>query len=113
MHELGICDAILKTVDGIAKEEELLCVRKVTLEVGMLSGVVPRFLEDCWQAVIDGTPYQDTELAIETINGLARCEDCGHEFSADLEKLYCPRCAGTRLTPLTGTDLTIKEIEAD
>ena len=113
MHELGICDAVLKTVDGIVKEEQLTCVHKVTLEVGMLSGVVPRFLTDCWQAVIDGTPYQDTELQIETINGLARCEDCGHEFSADLERLYYPRCAGRRLTPLSGTDLTIKEIEAD
>ena len=113
MHELGICDAILKTVDGIAKEEQLVCVHKVTLEVGMLSGVVPRFLTDCWQAVIDGTPYQDTALEIETINGLARCLDCGHEFSADLDRLYCPRCMGRRLTPLTGTDLTIREIEAD
>ena len=113
MHELGICDAILKTVDGIVKEEKIEKVHKVTLEVGMLSGVVPRFLTDCWQAVIDGTPYQDTELVIETINGLARCEDCGHEFSADLDRLYCPKCAGRRLTPLTGTDLTIREIEAD
>ena len=113
MHELGICDAILKTVDGIAKDEQLSAVYKVTLEVGMLSGVVPHFLTDCWQAVIDGTPYQNTALEIETINGLARCEDCGAEFSANLERLYCPKCAGTRLTPLTGTDLMIKEIEAD
>ncbi|MBQ9686131.1 MAG: hydrogenase maturation nickel metallochaperone HypA [Oscillospiraceae bacterium] len=113
MHELGICDAILKTVDGIAKEEQLEVVNKITLEVGMLSGVVPHFLTDCWQAVIDGTPYQHTALELELINGLARCEDCGHEFSADLEKMYCPKCAGRRLTPLTGTDLTIKEIEAE
>lgn len=113
MHELGICDAVLKTVDGIAREEKLSAVHKVTLEVGMLSGVVPRFLADCWEAVVDGTTYEKTELCIETVNGLARCEDCGHEFSADLEKLWCPRCAGKRLTPLTGTDLTIKEIEAD
>ena len=113
MHELGICDSILRTVDGIAKREELEEVRTVTLEVGMLSGVVPKFLEDCWQAVIDGTPYEDTELRIETINGIARCEDCGFEFSADLEKLYCPKCVSRRLTPLTGTDLTILEIEAD
>ena len=113
MHELGICDAILKTVDGIAKEEKLSCVHKVTLEVGMLSGAMPNFLADCWLAVIDGTPYEHTVLAIETINGLIRCEDCGHEFSADLERLYCPKCVSRRLTHLTGTDLTIKEIEAD
>ena len=113
MHELGICDAILKTVDGIAREEQLTVVHKITLELGMLSGVVPRFMTDCWQAVIDGTPYEHTELVIETINGLARCEDCGHEFSADLERLYCPKCMSRRLTPLTGTDLMIKEIEGD
>ena len=110
MHELGICDAILKTVDGIAKEEQLSSVHKVTLEVGMLSGVVPRFLEDCWQAVVDGTPYENTALVIETINGIARCLDCGHEFSADLERLYCPKCVSRRITPVTGNDLTLKEI---
>ena len=113
MHELGICDAILKTVDGIVKEEQLTVVHKITLELGMLSGVVPSFMTDCWQADIDGTPYADTLLEIETINGIARCEDCGYEFSADLDRMYCPKCAGRRLTPLTGTDLTIKEIEAD
>ena len=41
MHELGICDALLKMVDGIARDEGLACVRKVTVEVGSLSGVVP------------------------------------------------------------------------
>ena len=38
MHELGICDALLKMVDGIACDEGLACVRKVTVEVGSLSG---------------------------------------------------------------------------
>ena len=112
MHELGLCDALLKMIDKIAKEEELTEVTKVTLEVGLLSGVVPRFMEDCWEAVIDGTPYENTLLEIETINGIAKCLDCGHEFSADLERLYCPKCVSRRITPLTGTDMTIKEIEA-
>ena len=112
MHELGLCDALLKMIDKIAKEEELTEVTKVTLEVGLLSGVVPRFMEDCWEAVIDGTPYENTLLEIETINGIAKCLDCGHEFSADLERLYCPKCVSRRITPLTGTDMTLKEIEA-
>ena len=113
MHELGLCDALLKKVDSLVKENELEGVNSVTIEVGTLSGVIPRFMEDCWQAVVDGTPYENTALVIETINGIARCEDCGFEFSADLEKLYCPKCVSRRLTPLTGTDLTILEIEAD
>ena len=97
MHELGICDALLKMVDNVAKDEELECVKKVTVEVGTLSGVIPAYLADCWTAVTDGT---------------ARCLDCGAEFTAELEQLRCPNCGGEKLTPLTGRDLTLKEIEA-
>ena len=112
MHELGICDAILKTVDGIAKEEQLTAVYKVTLEVGMLSGVVPRFLTDCWQAVIDGTEYADTELIIETVPGIASCMDCDEEFRIDLNTMRCPFCGSHSLTPVSGRDMLVKEIEA-
>ena len=80
MHELGICDALLKMVDGIARDEGLACVRKVT---------------------------------VETLPGVAQCIDCGEKFTADIEKLVCPRCGGKKLTPLTGRELMLKEIEAD
>lgn len=112
MHELGICDALLKTVDGIVKDEKLEGVNRVVLEIGMLSGVLPAYMADCWKAVTDGTAYEDTVLEIETVRGVIRCEDCGREFSADLDRLLCPGCGGNRLTPLTGRDLTVKEIEA-
>lgn len=112
MHELGICDALLKMVDSVAKDEELQCVKKVTVEVGTLSGVIPAYLADCWTAVTDGTAYQGTRFVVETLPGTARCLDCGAEFIAELEHLRCPDCGGERLTPLTGRDLTLKEIEA-
>ena len=78
----------------------------------MLSGVIPHFLSDCWEAVIDGTPYAQTEMIVETLPGIARCLDCGSEFEADVEKLICPECGGKKLTPVTGRDLTLKEIAA-
>lgn len=112
MHELGICDALLKMVDGIAKEEELEGIKKITVEVGTLSGVVPHFLSDCWVAVSDGTPYENTEFVVEVLPGMAGCLDCGAEFVADLENLVCPECGGKKLNPLSGRDLTLKEIEA-
>lgn len=111
MHELGLCDAMLKMVRGIAKEDALEGVESITVEVGTLSGVIPRFLTDCWEAVIDGTEFADTKLFVETVDGTARCLDCGAEFIADLEKLICPVCSGRKLTPLTGRDMTIKEIQ--
>lgn len=112
MHELGICDAMLKMVRGIVKDNEIESVQKITVEVGTLSGVVPAYLSDCWVAVTDGTELQETEFVVETLNGTARCLDCGLEFEADLEDLSCPSCRGKKLLPLTGRDLTLKEILA-
>lgn len=112
MHELGLCDAILKMVDGIVKEEGLGGVSCITVEVGSLSGVMPHFLSDCWLAVTDGTDYDGVELVVESVPGTAKCLDCMTEFTADLSRLVCPECGGEKLTPLTGRDMTIKEIEA-
>jgi hydrogenase nickel incorporation protein HypA/HybF len=111
MHELGIADAMLKMVTRIAGDDSLNKVNKVTVELGDLSGVVPRFLSDCWEAVIDGTQFKDTVLVINTVPGILRCEDCKNEFTANLDDLTCPICKGRKLTPLTGRDLTITEIE--
>ena len=49
---------------------------------------------------------------VEELEGTACCLDCGEEFPADAGRLRCPNCGGEKLTPLTGRDLTLKEILA-
>ena len=110
MHELGICDALLKMVRGVAKEQALQEIQRITVEVGSLSGVVPAYMADCWEAVTDGTELEGVEFVIEELMGTARCLDCGREFPADVEHLRCPSCGSEKLTPMTGRDLTLKEI---
>ena len=112
MHELGICDALLKMVRNIAAEESLEEITRITVEVGSLSGVVPAYMSDCWVAVTDGTELAEVEFVVEELEGTARCLDCGEEFPADVNRLRCPSCGGEKLTPLTGRDLTLKEILA-
>ena len=46
MHELALCDALLKMVRDISREEALDGVRSITVRVGTLSGVIPHFLTD-------------------------------------------------------------------
>ena len=113
MHELGICDALLKMVRNIVREEELEVIERITVEVGSLSGVVPAYMSDCWEAVTDGTELEGVEFVVEELEGTARCMDCGEEFPADVNRLRCPKCNGEKLMPLTGRDLTLKEILAN
>lgn len=110
MHELGICDAMLKMLRKIASEEQADSVESITVEVGTLSGVVPHFMTDCWEAVIDGTEFEGTVMYVETVEGRAQCLDCGEIFTADLDRLRCPSCDSAKLTPISGTELTIKEV---
>ena len=112
MHELGLCDAMLRKIREIAKENDVEIINSVTVEVGTLSGVVPRFLTDCWTAVTDGTELADTKMIIETVDGEAKCLDCEEVFVADLNNLKCPKCGSDLLAPVSGVTLTIKEIEA-
>ncbi len=112
MHELGLCDAMLRKIREIAKENDVEIINSVTVEVGTLSGVVPRFLTDCWTAVTDGTELADTKMIVETVDGEAKCLDCEEVFVADLNNLKCPKCGSDLLAPVSGVTLTIKEIEA-
>ncbi len=110
MHELGLADAVLKMVDRVAQEEGGQ-VLSVTVELGDLSGVVHRFLTDAWEAVRDKTPYSGVPLRIHPVPATAKCFSCGRVFVVDPEDLRCPDCKSDLLTPLSGRDMTVTEIE--
>ena len=110
MHELGILSAMVKTIEGICKEQEIEKVDKLVLQVGELSGALPHYIEACYPAAVYKTFMEDTELEMEIVEGIARCEDCKEEFNAMANDLRCPKCGGIHLTALSGRDLIIKEI---
>lgn len=113
MHELGLCDAMLRMMDKILAEEGSggSRVRRVVLEIGELSGVVPRFMEESWKAVTDRTHYAHTLLEIRTVPGYADCLDCRARVRPAQSGFRCPDCGGEKLKPVSGTDMTVQSIE--
>lgn len=110
MHEMGLMDAMLRMVRRICEEEKLEYVEKITLEVGELSGIELPYLRTGYEAVVHGTPFEDTELVVETVPGVLHCNDCDIDFEMKNQELLCPECFGRNLTPVGGRDMTIKEI---
>ena len=49
MHELGIVFHIIRTVEDVAKQNDVMRIRRVTLQLGEVSGVVESYLQDCWK----------------------------------------------------------------
>jgi hydrogenase nickel incorporation protein HypA/HybF len=109
MHELGITRNIVAIVSEAAQGRK---VRRVTLEVGALSGVMADALAFCFDVVAQGTALEGAALEILSVEGRARCSACGAEFETPALYTAC-NCGSHRLTRLQGEELNIKTMELE
>lgn len=112
MHELGIVYEVIKIVDNFVKDNEIKRVEKIVLEIGQLSQAIPRFIEECYPAAVDGTPYENTELEIQTLPANAKCKDCNRVFNIVEHRKICPECSGDQYELKSGQEFNIKEVVA-
>lgn len=107
MHELAIAEDVVAVV---TERTRGACVRRVVLEIGKLSAVLPDAVRFCFDLCSAGTPVEGAELEIIEAAGQARCRQCG-----GLVVLHRPlgscACGSTDLEWLSGEELKIKEVE--
>jgi hydrogenase nickel incorporation protein HypA/HybF len=107
MHELAIVEDILVTVceaSGGAR------IRRVVVEVGRLTAVLPDAMRFCFELASDGTLAEGATLEIVETPGRARCRACSSELTLDRPFGRCA-CGGTDLDWLAGDELRIQSME--
>ena len=109
MHELGISRNIVAIAAEAAAGRR---VRRVTLEIGKLSGVMPDAIAFSFDLVAQGTALEGAALEIREIEGRARCSACGVEFAAPSFLAACG-CGSRRLEHLAGEELNLKSLELE
>lgn len=112
MHELGIVYQVIKTVEEVMAEQGLKELDSITLEIGEMRDIVPKFIEEAWQAVRQTTPYPDAELEIDIIPARARCKNCGAVRNVKQIDFECPLCKSDKLEIFSGREFNIKQITA-
>ena len=107
MHELGITRSVVAICSERAAGAQ---VKRVTLEIGKLSAVLPESVRFCYDICAKGTTLEGSVLEIIEVPGAAICRDCGGEVR--LSQLFgrCA-CGGTDLKLVSGEELKIKEME--
>lgn len=111
MHELSILVEVARIVEEQAKQNNVDRVKAIVLQVGELSSVVPKFMEEYFPNVVDENPlFKDTALEIEIIPGIARCQKCKTEFNIVENEGYCPNCGSFDKDLICGEEFFIKEI---
>lgn len=107
MHEVGITQNIVAIVAEHAQGNR---VKRVTLEIGKLSAIMPSAIEFCFDVCCQGTLLEGALLEIIEIPGKARCRQCGAEVILDFPFGIC-NCGSTDLEIISGQELNIKEME--
>lgn len=80
MHELGVLNHAVRTVERIAMEQGIRRIKHITLEVGEGSSYVPRYLEKLFPlAAEQGAAVKTAQLRIVTVAGEGiRIRDIGY-----------------------------------
>jgi len=112
MHEIGVMIEVVKMVENFAKQNGVTKVQTLVLQIGELSPTIPRYVEACYPAAVDGTLLQDTELKIEVLPANGICKKCNKVFNILESHSICPHCQSEAFEMISGREFFIKEIIA-
>ena len=111
MHELGIVFHIIRSVEEVARANNVRHVNAVTLELGEVSGVLEDYLQDCWNwAAAKSEILQGARLQVEVIPAKTLCEDCGIVYPTVAHGRTCPGCGSGHTHLLQGNETMIRDI---
>lgn len=110
MHEIGVVRSMMRTVEDFARDNGIDEIVSIVLEIGDLSMIIPKYVEDIYSVVSKDTRFEGTELVIETVEGQGVCRDCKRAFPIVKNEGYCPRCGKRNADIISGRDFIIKEI---
>jgi len=103
MHELSICQALIREAESAARDRGATGVRCVHVRIGPLSGVEPKLLAPAWEAATPATSLAGAALRVECSPLVVRCRECNALSRARPGDLGCTHC-GAFSTVLAGGD---------
>lgn len=110
MHELGIVMQIIKQLDAYMTLHKIERIETVVLEIGALSSVYPKYIEDVYPIAIENTRLSQTKLVIDVSPGIGKCMDCDFIYDLVENKNQCPRCNARNFSVIRGKEFLIKQI---
>lgn len=114
MHESGVMDTIIFTINSKLKESGVSSrVSKVNVLVGELEQVTGEHLAFHFRERVKGTPLEKAKFNFKKIKAKFRCRSCNHEFSVKEGANGCPRCRGNVTDVIAGTGIVVESVEVD
>lgn len=113
MHELSICQALVRELDALALREDAQRIIRVVVQIGPLCGVEPQLLRQAYPLASAGTVAASAELVLENLPIRVQCESCGAESEAVANRLVCGVCGDYRTRLLSGDEMLLAHVEIE
>ncbi len=113
MHEFSLVEALIEAVEAELKSRPGARVRTVSIRIGELRQVEPSTMAFCWDAAVQDTPLAGSQLHIERVEAIARCNRCRAEFPVKENWFECPSCHATGGELLVGRELNLASMDLD
>lgn len=111
MHELSICESLLREVHAIFVKHGAVGIERVRIEVGLLSGVEPALLDRAFDVARAGSCAAHAILSIDVIPVIVRCDICRVESQTPPNRLLCAACESHRVRVISGDELRLRQVE--
>ena len=112
MHELGIVFHMIETLEEVGRQNGLSTIRRVSLELGEVTAIIPDYLLDCWRWAVDRTELlKGAQLDIHQIDAVTICNDCGKTYPTVEYGKICPHCQSPNTALLRGNEIEIATVE--
>ncbi|MFH1782984.1 MAG: hydrogenase maturation nickel metallochaperone HypA [Candidatus Omnitrophota bacterium] len=111
MHEIGIVDDILASINAELKDKNTQTIKKVNILIGELEHISPEHFEFHFKERTKGTALEKVELVFKKIQAKFRCKDCFREFIPKDDELACPACGSKLVELLEGNGIKVESLE--
>lgn len=113
MHELSVCQGMLRQVEQIVSEHGARSATLIRVQIGPLSGVEPHLLAQAFPIAQAGTVAADATLEMDTLPVRVRCSTCGAETEAKPNRLVCGECGDWHTQLLSGDEMLLASVELE
>jgi hydrogenase nickel incorporation protein HypA/HybF len=114
VHELSICRGLCTQLQDLAAEHGAERIRRVEIEVGAMSNVVPELLDQAFRVMRESVSLiAAAELVIHHVPLMAHCAECDADQTLERFVFECPACGSTRLMVTQGEEMLLRQVELE
>ena len=113
MHELAVAQALVEQVDAVIHQNHAQRATLIRVRIGPLAGVVPELLATAFPLAAAGSRMEHAELEFTHAPIQVRCQTCGLDSEAAMNRLICGACGDWHTRIISGDELMLESIELE